>query len=113
MAVGRAPRDPSEWKRLTMIAFCGFRGAISLAAALAIPVMTAHGEFPERDLLIFTTFSVILVTLVGGGLTLPAVVKALHLAPNDRVTADVRRALIALNGAALEQLEQLEIGHRI
>jgi CPA1 family monovalent cation:H+ antiporter len=113
MAVGRAPRDPSEWKRLTMIAFCGFRGAISLAAALAIPVMTTHGEFPERDLLIFTTFSVILVTLVGGGLTLPAVVKALHLAPNDRVTADVRRALIALNGAALEQLEQLEVEHRI
>ena len=113
MAVGRAPREPSEWKRLTIIAFCGFRGAISLAAALAIPVMTTRSEFPEPDLLIFTTFSVILVTLVGGGLTLPAVVKALHLAPNDRVTAEVRRALIALNGAALEQLEQLEVEHRI
>jgi monovalent cation/hydrogen antiporter len=113
MLVGRAPREINEWKRLTVIAFSGFRGAVSLAAALAIPVMTARGEFPEHDLVIFTTFSVILVTLLGGGLTLPAVIRALRLPQDDSETAEVRHALIALNGAALDRLRELEVEHRI
>lgn len=74
---------------------------------------TAHGEFPEHDLVVFTTFSVILVTLLGGGLTLPAVIAMLHLSPDDRERAEVRRALIALNAAAINRLGQLEAEHRI
>ena len=52
------------------------RGAVSLAAALALPLTTdAGGAFPGRDLIIFLTFSVILVTLVGQGLTLPLLIR--------------------------------------
>ena len=53
-----------------VIAWSGMRGAVSLAAALALPL-----DFPERDLILFLTFVVILVTLVGQGLTLPLVLR--------------------------------------
>ena len=66
-----ARRDPRLAKRLTfVVSWAGLRGAVSLAAALALPA-----TFPERHLVLFLTFSVILVTLVGQGLTLPAVVR--------------------------------------
>src|SRR5260221_3664380 len=66
-------RDPSPpWQTPFMLAFTGVRGIVSLAAALAIPFTTADGRpFPGRDLILFLTFSVILVTLVGQGLMLP------------------------------------------
>jgi monovalent cation/hydrogen antiporter len=71
-----ARRDPSPtWQLPFAIAFTGVRGIVSLAAALAIPLTTASGQpFPERDLILFLTFSVILVTLVGQGLLFPWVV---------------------------------------
>jgi monovalent cation/hydrogen antiporter len=64
-----------------MIAFTGIRGIDSLAAALAIPLTTQAGAaFPDRTLIILLTFAVILVTLVGQGLMLPRIVRALGLA---------------------------------
>jgi monovalent cation/hydrogen antiporter len=74
-------KDPSPpWQWPFALAFTGVRGIVSLAAALAIPFVTAKGEpFPDRDLILFLTFSVILVTLVGQGLILPAVIRALGL----------------------------------
>ncbi len=71
-----ARRDPSPpWQQPFAIAFTGVRGIVSLAAALAIPLTTASGQpFPERDLILFLTFSVILLTLVGQGLLFPWVV---------------------------------------
>jgi monovalent cation/hydrogen antiporter len=62
-------RDPSPpWQWPFVLAFTGVRGIVSLAAALAIPFAAATGEpFPDRDLILFLTFSVILVTLVGQG----------------------------------------------
>jgi len=63
-----------------VISFAGVRGAVSLAAALALPFALAGGEpFPYRDLMLFVTFSVIFITLVGLGLTLPALVRWLGL----------------------------------
>ena len=57
------------------------RGIVSLAAALAIPLTIEGGAaFPNRDLILFLTFSVVLVTLVGQGLLLPTVIRALGLA---------------------------------
>jgi monovalent cation/hydrogen antiporter len=103
-----------EWKHLVVTALCGMRGAVSLAAALAIPAMTvANQPFPERDLLLFVTFSVILVTLVGGGLTLPVVIRALRIPPDDTEEAEVRRALLAADEAALRRLEELERAGRV
>lgn len=74
-------RDPSPpWQATFVIAFTGIRGIVSLAAALAIPFTTDAGEpFPGRDLILFLTFSVILVTLVGQGLLLPSVIRWLGL----------------------------------
>ncbi|MGB6176981.1 MAG: Na+/H+ antiporter [Methylocella sp.] len=107
-------RDPSPpWQAPFVLAFTGVRGIVSLAAALAIPFATANGQpFPGRDLILFLTFSVILVTLVGQGLLLPSVIRALGLAHagrrerrGDRAEAyEARRLGIE---AALERLDQL------
>ena len=77
-----ARKDPSPpWQWPFVLGFTGVRGIVSLAAALAIPLTTDDGRaFPDRGLILFLTFSVILVTLVGQGLMLPAVIRALGLA---------------------------------
>jgi monovalent cation/hydrogen antiporter len=111
-----ARRDPSPpWQFPFMLAFTGVRGIVSLAAALAIPLMTESGDpFPYRDLILFLTFAVILVTLVGQGLLLPAVIRWLGLANaglrerhEDRAEefAARRRAI----EAAVERLETLGV----
>src|SRR2546430_918245 len=76
-----ARRDPAPpWQWAFFLAFVGIRGVVSLAAALAIPLTTLAGTpFPYRDLILFVTFGVIVVTLVGQGLLLPAVVHWLGL----------------------------------
>ena len=75
-------RDPAPpWTWPFALAFTGIRGIVSLAAALAIPFTTASGDpFPGRDLILFLTFTVILVTLVVQGLMLPTVMRWLGLA---------------------------------
>jgi monovalent cation/hydrogen antiporter len=62
------------------LGFVGVRGVVSLAAALAIPLATTTGApFPDRDIIVFITFGVIVVTLVGQGLLLPRVVSCFGL----------------------------------
>src|SRR5205085_2916303 len=89
-----ARRDPSPpWQYPFVLAFTGIRGIVSLAAALAIPFATDAGQpFPGRDLILFLTFSVIMVTLVGQGLTLPWVIRALGLAHAGRRERHAERA---------------------
>src|SRR4029077_18308018 len=79
---GLRRRDPSPpWQTPFLLGFTGVRGIVSLAAALGIPFVTASGQpFPGRDLILFLTFLIILVTLVGQGLMLPAVIRWLGLA---------------------------------
>ncbi|MDE2284034.1 MAG: Na+/H+ antiporter [Hyphomicrobiales bacterium] len=77
----RDPLPPWQWSIL--LGFVGVRGVVSLAAALAIPFTTISAvSFPDRDLILFVTFGVIVVTLVGQGLMLPALVRWLAL-PHD------------------------------
>jgi len=78
--------DPSpSWQYPFVLAFTGVRGVVSLAAALAIPFTLANGQpFPQRELIQFVTFGVIIITLIGTGLTLPAVVRWLGLADAGR-----------------------------
>jgi monovalent cation/hydrogen antiporter len=91
-----------------VIAFAGMRGAVSLAAALAIPLETdAGGPFPGRELIIFLTFAVILVTLVGQGLTLPLVIGALGVEEDDLEAREETKARIHAAEAALARLEEL------
>jgi Na+/H+ antiporter len=87
-------KDPSPpWQWPFVLSFTGVRGIVSLAAALAIPLATSSGEpFPYRDLILFLTFSVILITLVGQGLMLPWVIRALGLADAGRKERDIDRA---------------------
>jgi monovalent cation/hydrogen antiporter len=85
--------DPSPpWQWPFALAFTGVRGIVSLAAALAIPLSTESGDlFPDRDRILFLTFSVILVTLVGQGVLLPAVIRSLGLANADRRERNAER----------------------
>ncbi|HEX4024009.1 MAG TPA: Na+/H+ antiporter [Steroidobacteraceae bacterium] len=108
---GRDPAPPWQWP--FALAFTGVRGIVSLAAALALPLATESGApFPHRNLILFLTFCVILVTLVGQGLTLPAVMRGLGLARAghrerhaDREAEYVARRQAA--EAAVARLEQL------
>jgi CPA1 family monovalent cation:H+ antiporter len=79
-------RDPSPpWQWVFVLSFTGVRGAVSLAAALALPFALPDGEaFPYRDLVLFVSFGVIFITLVGFGLGLPPVVRWLGVAEAGR-----------------------------
>jgi CPA1 family monovalent cation:H+ antiporter len=81
-----ARKDPAPpWQWPFVLAFTGVRGIVSLAAALAIPLLTDDGTpFPHRDLVLLLTFVIVLVTLVGQGLTLPWVIRAVGLANAGR-----------------------------
>ncbi|HUD89326.1 MAG TPA: Na+/H+ antiporter [Xanthobacteraceae bacterium] len=113
-------RDPMPpWQWIFFLGFVGVRGVVSLAAALAIPLTTAAGApFPDRDLILFVTFGLIVVTLVGQGLVLPGVVRWLGLAQH---AADERQreheAELAARAQALNvaqsRLEQLAADGRI
>jgi monovalent cation/hydrogen antiporter len=107
-------KDPSPpWQWPFVLAFTGVRGIVSLAAALAIPFSTATGQpFPYRDLILFLTFSVILVTLVGQGLMLPWVIRELGLSHAGRKEREINRveenkARSEAVEAASERLDQL------
>ena len=93
-----------------VVTWSGMRGAVSLAAALAIPLTTHAGTpFPHRDLIIFLTFCVILGTLVVQGLTLPAVIRGAGLEPDHLDEKEEAKARIRAADAALTRLEELEV----
>ena len=79
-------------RQLFITGWTGMRGVIALAAALSLPQQLADGRpFPQRNLIIFLTFSVILVTLVLQGLTLPTLIRALGLAGSAGPDHEKRR----------------------
>ena len=85
-----------------VLGWSGMRGAVSLAAALALPL-----DFPQRDLLVFLTFAVILATLVVQGLTLPALIRRLRVRGDDAEEREEVRARLAATDAALARLQEL------
>jgi CPA1 family monovalent cation:H+ antiporter len=98
----------SSWRGAVFVSWAGMRGAVSLAAALALPLETDAGEpFPGRDLILFLTFSVILATLVGMGLTLPLVIRRLGLEDDGADDREDAKARIHAAEAALTRLEEL------
>jgi Na+/H+ antiporter len=95
-------------KASILLSWSGMRGAVSLAAALALPLTTDAGDaFPNRALIIFLTFGVILGTLVLQGLTLPGVVKALGLEDEGLAEKEESKARLYAAEAALARLEEL------
>jgi monovalent cation/hydrogen antiporter len=105
-------RDPSPpWTWTFILSFTGVRGVVSLAAALAIPLTLANGTpFPDRDLILFITFGVILLTLVGLGLMLPLVIRWLDLghAREAEEAQEYARELAARHEAMETALQQIE-----
>jgi monovalent cation/hydrogen antiporter len=100
-------RDPYPPPRAVfVVSWAGMRGAVSLAAALALPLTPA--PFPDRDLVIFLTFCVIVATLVGQGLTLPLVVRSLGVVAADGPDTEEAQARLAATEAALRRLADLE-----
>ena len=89
-------------KQRLMIGWSGMRGAVSLAAALALPL-----DFPMRNLILFLTFSVIFATLVVQGLTLPTLIRRLNFEQDDTEEREEIRARLAATHAALDRLDEL------
>ena len=88
----------------------GMRGAVSLAAALALPLETSTGQpFPQRNLIIFVTFGVIFATLVLQGLSLPWLIRRLGLHRDDSEDQEELRGRLRATDAALARLEALAV----
>jgi CPA1 family monovalent cation:H+ antiporter len=106
-------RDPSPRPQAVfVVAWAGMRGAVSLAAALALPL---DPPFPQRDLMIFLTFCVIVATLVGQGLTLPWLIRRMGVMATQGTETEEARARLAASDAALARLVDLQDeypGHR-
>jgi monovalent cation/hydrogen antiporter len=99
---------PLDARQRLIVAWSGMRGAVALAAALAIPLETdAATPFPDRDLLLFLTFSVIVATLVVQGLTLKPLVKLLDITDDDAEEREELTARLRATEAALARLEEL------
>ena len=105
----RVPReDPASQGELIVMSWCGMRGVVSLAAALAVPELMADGtEVPQRDLILFLTFGVIFFTLVVPSLTLPALVRRLGLTvagPSLDAEVAMRTVVMRHGGAAVDRI---------
>jgi len=95
--------------RAAIVAWAGMRGAVSLAAALAVPLTTNAGSpFPQRDLIVFLTFCVILGTLVFQGLTLPVLINVLGVEADHLDEKEEAKARIKAADAAIARLSELE-----
>ncbi len=104
-------RNPVPTPRnVAIVAWMGMRGAVSLAAALALPLSTdAGGRFAQRPLILFVVFCVILGTLVLQGLTLPWLIRALNVEADDSdILEQEGRARLQAAEAALERIDDLE-----
>ncbi len=107
---GRAQYDRPPWRQSMTIGWAGMRGVVSLAAAQAIPMELADGTpFPARDLILFFVSTLIFITVVGQGLSLPWLIRWLGLSGGaSEERKEVSRARLRGARAALERLDHLE-----
>ena len=107
--------DPNPgWRAPLVFGWAGMRGVLSLAAALSIPTLIREGQpFPQRDLILFITFVVILVTLVFQGLTLPWLMRAVRLEDEPTIPERKQEVIIQkkLTLASLRYLQE-NCGHQ-
>src|SRR5204862_7733481 len=101
----RQRERPPRLRQIFVLGWTGMRGVVSLAAALALPALLADGSpFPQRNLIVFLTFCVILVTLVLQGVTLPPLIRALGLAGGAGPSCEEQEARRIVIDAALSHL---------
>ena len=100
--------DPdSTWKNVLIVAWTGTRGVISLATALAIPLLLQDGTpFPKRHSIIFLAFVVIFVTLVVQGLSLPLLIRGLRIKKEDNTNAEEKELQLLMANSTLNFIEQ-------
>jgi CPA1 family monovalent cation:H+ antiporter len=97
----------STWKNVLVVAWTGTRGVISLAAALALPLLLEDGTpFPKRHSIIFLAFVVIFVTLVVQGLSLPLLIRWLKIKPQDNTIEEEKELQLYLATSTLNFIEQ-------
>lgn len=103
----REEEPDTNIRGVTVVAWSGMRGIVSLAAALALP-LTINGShsFPNRDLIIFITFCVIFSTLVLQGLTLRPLIKWFGIQPDGREHREEREARLKIAGSVIEYIEE-------
>ena len=103
--------DPyPPWQHVVVIGYTGMRGAVSLAAALALPLTVEGGAlFPGRDLILFLTLCVIVLTMVPQGLSLPLIIRRLGLAGDvaeeEREEIEARQLVAEAGLARLDELK--------
>lgn len=98
----RAGHTPWSWREAVVLGWSGMRGVVSLAAAIALPA-----NFPGRDLILFSTFLLIIATLVVQGGTLAPLIRVLKLRPAARHTMSEHAVRAHTFGAALAELDTL------
>lgn len=97
------------WKEPFIISFAAMRGVVSLAAVLSIPAFLPNGEaFPHRNIMLFVTFVIILITLVGQGLLLPWVLKLLKIKEPDSDLPPEKQEIILMKKLKEIALNKLE-----
>jgi monovalent cation/hydrogen antiporter len=98
------------WRHVFLVGWAGMRGVDSLAASLALPFTLADGTpFPQRNLILFLSFSVIFSTLVLQGLTLPLLIRRFHFQEDRSEETEEAQARLKAARAALERLADPEV----
>ena len=101
-----AAAPPPNDRELLIVSWCGMRGIVSLAAALALPTVLPNGDaFPARDLIIFLTFFVIATTLIGQGLSLTPLIRRLGVGSSWSMATEAKQVRVALRAAALAAID--------
>jgi monovalent cation/hydrogen antiporter len=105
---------PLTEPELFIMSWCGMRGIVSLAAALALPYAINEGApFPQRDLIVFLTFFVIAVTLVVQGLSLGPLIRVLKVGADWSADEELQRAKLALGKAAIAAIDSQAVEGKI
>jgi CPA1 family monovalent cation:H+ antiporter len=102
-------REPNlPWRQTSIVAWCGMRGVVSLAAALALPLTDANGAaLVGRELVILMAFAVIFVTLVVQGVSLPAVIRGLRVGIDSKARREEHVARLKATYAAIAEIDRL------
>lgn len=99
--------EQTNWKMVFIVAWTGMRGVVSLAAALALPVMMDDGSpFPHRDVILFLTFCIILFTLLVQGLSLPWIIRLMGIEKGEEEELEEIEARKQLAEAAIVHIEE-------
>jgi monovalent cation/hydrogen antiporter len=109
----RSPDEYPSFRSAAVVAWCGMRGTVTLAAALALPDGPLGTRFPYRDLILFTAFSVVLVTLVLQGMTVRPLMRALDLHDDGSVEREVQLARAETARAALDAVDHGPSGNDV